>query len=99
MAQPQVRFKAVGLGGFDQRVDQGTGVRTGGGVGEQPGLAPDDEGADGILGGIIVEGQIAAFEIADQARPLLMEVAERFAQRPCRAGRWGGRRPARCGIR
>lgn len=36
VAQSQIRLDVVGLGGFDQRVEQRAGTRTGLGVGEEP---------------------------------------------------------------
>lgn len=50
VAQPGVRLLAIGLGGFDQAVDLRAGRGPLGRVAEQPVLALDDEGADGVLG-------------------------------------------------
>lgn len=54
MAQPGVRLLPVGFGSFDQAVD----LRAGGSafrrVAEQPVLAADDEGTDGVLGAVVV---------------------------------------------
>jgi hypothetical protein len=38
VAQPQIRLDVIGLGGFDQRVEQRAGTRTGLGVREEPRL-------------------------------------------------------------
>ncbi|MDI3514192.1 MAG: hypothetical protein PWP40_1421 [Rhodocyclaceae bacterium] len=53
-------------------------------------LALADEGTDGILGRVVVDRQIAALEVPDQARPLPMQVAQRTAEH--RGGRHGGER-------
>lgn len=55
MAQPGVGLLAVGLGGFDQAVDLGTGRGALGRVAEQPVLAPDDKRADGVLSAVVVD--------------------------------------------
>lgn len=39
VAQPQIRLDTDGLGGFDQRVDERAGTRTGLGIREEPRLA------------------------------------------------------------
>ena len=57
VTQPQVRLNVVGLGGLDQRVEQRAGTRTGLGVGEEPRFPPNDEGANGVFGGIVVDRQ------------------------------------------
>ena len=49
-----VGVDAVGLAGFDERIEVGAGVGTGDGVGEQPVAAADDEGADGVFAEVVV---------------------------------------------
>ena len=80
VAQPQIRLDVVGFGGLDQRVDERTGTRAGLGVREEPRLPPNDEGPDGVFGGVVVDRQIAALEVARQARPLPMQVAQGTAE-------------------
>ena len=88
VAQPQIRLEAVGLGGFDQRVDERAGTCAGLRIREEPRLSADHEGADGVFGRVVVDRQIAALEVADQARPLSMQVAQRTPEH--RGGRHGG---------
>lgn len=64
VAQVGVAFLAVGFGGFDQAVDLGADAF--GGVAEQPVLAADDERADGVLGAVVVDGQVYRFDLAIQ---------------------------------
>lgn len=45
----------VGFGSFDQAVDLRAGRGTLGRVAEQPVLAADDEGTDGVLGAVVVD--------------------------------------------
>ena len=82
VAQPQIRLDVVGLGGFDQRIDERAGARTRLGVREEPRLPPNDEGPDGVFGGVVVDRQIAALEVARQARPLPVQVAQRTTEHP-----------------
>ncbi len=56
-AQVLVGFDAVGLGGFDQGVQIGTGGRAADGVGEQPVAPADDEGPDRVFASIVVNGE------------------------------------------
>jgi hypothetical protein len=88
VAQPQIRLEAVGLDGFDQRVEECAGTRTGLSVREEPCLSPDHEGTDGVFGGVVVDRQIAALEVARQTRPLPMQVAQGTPEH--RGGRHGG---------
>ncbi len=55
VAQPGVRLLPVGFGSFDQAVDLRAGRGTLGRVAEQPVLAADDEGTDGVLGAVVVD--------------------------------------------
>jgi YD repeat-containing protein len=94
-AQVSVGFEAVGLGGLDHAVEVGAGVGAAGGVGEEPVLAPDDEGADGVLDEVGVEWDAAVVEDADELRPLVVEVGERLAgERLGRHARQGVVEPA-----
>ena len=62
MAQPCVWLYAVGLGGFNQRIDDRTGMGTGCRIAEQPGLASNHEGADRILTAVVVDRQVALLQ-------------------------------------
>jgi hypothetical protein len=79
VAQVAVGFVAVGLGGFDQRVESGRGGGTGGGVGEQPVAAADDKGPDRALAGVVIDPKAPVVEVADELRPLVVQVGERLA--------------------
>ncbi|MFT5449055.1 MAG: hypothetical protein ACI9DC_004242 [Gammaproteobacteria bacterium] len=57
VAQVRTRFKAIGLCRADERVQIGAGVGAGGGITEQPVTPPDTERSDGVLDGIVVDGQ------------------------------------------
>jgi hypothetical protein len=48
-AQVSVGLEGAGLGGLDEAVEVGAGVCAADGVGEEPVLAADDEGADRVL--------------------------------------------------
>ena len=47
--EPEIGLDAIGLGSFDERVDECAGVRAGLRVGEQPGFSPQDEGLIAFL--------------------------------------------------
>jgi len=57
------RFEADGFGGLDEAVEVGGGIGSFGGGGEQPVLAPDDEGADGVLGRVVIDGPAAVLQV------------------------------------
>lgn len=56
VAQPRIRFLAIGFGGFNQAVQLCAGCRAFRRVAEQPILPADHEGADGAFGSIVVHG-------------------------------------------
>ena len=99
IAQPEKRLEAIGFGGLDQGIDDGAGVSAGRRVGEEPSLPADDKGTDGVLGGIVVDGEIAAFDVADQTRPLVVEIAQGLAESGARRdGRPNGVQPKPKGV-
>src|SRR5690554_4045982 len=53
-------------------------------VAEQPVFATDDEGADGTFGWVVVDRQVAAFQVADQPGPVVGQVADSLTQRTLR---------------
>ncbi len=55
MAQPGIGLSPISLGGFDQAIDLRAGRGALGRVAEQPVLAADDEGTDGVLGAVVVD--------------------------------------------
>ena len=54
--EPEIGLDAIGLGRFDERVDECAGIGAGLRVGEQPGFSPQDEGPDRVLG-LVVDQQ------------------------------------------
>jgi hypothetical protein len=74
IAQPKVGFQAVGLGSLDQRVDQGARVSAGWRIGKKPRFAAHDKWAYRVFGAVIVYGQIGAFEVSPQPRPLVVQI-------------------------
>lgn len=71
MAQPGIGLLPVGLGRFDQAVEQRAGMGALGCVAEQPVFATYDERTDGTFGWVVVDRQVAAFQVADQPGPVL----------------------------
>jgi len=69
LQKPGVRFKAIRFGRFDQGVKAGTAFSTSRDVGEQPRAMTDGKGPYGSLRLIVVNGQMACFNVADQSRP------------------------------
>ncbi len=69
-------FEIVGLGGFDEAVEVGAGLGAVNRVSEQPILATDREGTDGILDEIRVERNFAMIEYAHELRPLSVQIRE-----------------------
>src|SRR5690554_3203715 len=53
-------------------------------VAEQPVFATDDERADGTFGWVVVDRQVAAFQVADQPGPVVGQVADSLTQRTLR---------------
>lgn len=66
VGEPGVRFKAVGLGGGKQAHDGCSTPPGGFGAGEEPVLATDGNGPDGILDGVVVDRPGA---VVEQAHP------------------------------
>lgn len=71
---------AVGFSRLDQTVKLSAGRRAFGYVAEPPTLAPDHEGLDRTLGGIVVDRQVTGFGVAHQLAPVSGQVADGFAQ-------------------
>lgn len=80
MAQPRIGRLAVGFGSFDQAVKFCAGSGTFGRVTEEPVLSPDDKRADGTLGNVVVDLQVALFDLAFQLAPVASQVADGLAQ-------------------
>ena len=75
-----LRVEAVELGGFDQRIECRCTAAAGVGAGEQVILAADRDAAQRPLGGIVVEGEPAVIEAAQQRLPARAHIAEGFGQ-------------------
>lgn len=69
MPQPSIGLLPVGLGGFNQAVDQGTDVCALWRITEQPVLASDDQRSDGAFGRII-DRQVTALGVSGVYRAL-----------------------------
>lgn len=80
VAQPRIGLLAVGFGSFDQAVKLGAGGGTFGRVTEEPVLSTDDKRANGALGSVVVDRQVAMFDVAFQLAPIAGQVADSFAQ-------------------
>ncbi len=73
MAQPRIGLLAVGFGSLNEAVQLSTGRRALGRVAKQPVLSSDNEGADRALSGVIVERQVAFFDVSLQLAPVTSE--------------------------
>ena len=69
-------FNPVGLGGFDEAVEVGAGFGAMNRVGEDPVLAADGEGTNGVLDEIRIEGNFAMFEHPNELGPLPVQIRE-----------------------
>ncbi len=81
-----VGLEAVGLGGFDERVEVGAGPGAVDGIGEEPVLAPGDEGADGVLAAVVVDVESSVVAVADEAVPVPVEIEPAPSERTPRNG-------------
>ena len=63
---------AIGLGGLNQTIEFSRGMSALGCGAEHPVLSTDDKGANGPLGGIVIDRQAALFQIADQVGLLMV---------------------------
>ena len=61
---------AIGLAGFDERVEICAGMGTGHRVAEQPIAATDDKRAYGVFAEVVINRPGAVFNKADQFRPV-----------------------------
>jgi len=75
-----VRFDAVSLAGFDQRVEISAGLGAGHCVAKQPVAAAHHEGANGIFAEIVIDGPSAMVDKANQFGPLRRQVMQGLAQ-------------------
>ncbi len=69
----------MGLDRFDQAVQVAAGPGAFDGIGKQPVVATDHEGADGSFGGVIVNFEPTVFAVANQLVPLIVQVVKRLA--------------------
>ena len=84
MAEVAVRFAVIGLGGLYQAVEQGAGLGPLGCSLEQPVLATEDKGADGVFRHVVVRCHDGSLEIDQQSLPLIEGIADRLAKQPLR---------------
>ena len=80
LQKPGIRFKAIRFGRFHQGVKARTGLGAGRGVGEQPRATADGKGSNGPLRLIVVDGQMACFNVADQSRLESVHIGHRLTQ-------------------
>lgn len=66
--QVRMRFEAVRLGRFDERVQCRAGARTWHGVAEQPAFSADDKRADRILAAVVVQRDVAVLQEREELR-------------------------------
>ncbi len=71
VGQPDLGIDVVYLGGDDQAVHEGGPLSAAVRTGEQPGLAPKGNPAQGALGGIVAEAVAAIVQEAGEAGPTL----------------------------
>ena len=69
----------VALGALDEAVESGGGVASAFAAGEEPVFASDGQRADGAFGGVVVDGEVAVFEVAGKRRPVVEGVGAGFA--------------------
>ena len=84
MEQILHRFDVVRLRRFDQTVQIGARPTATLRLGKKPIFAAYDEGSHCILSTVVVDRVDSVLGVADQARPLAVEIMERFAE--CRFG-------------
>lgn len=90
MAQPHIGLLTVGFSCLYQAVKLSTGRRDFGRVAEQPVLAPDHEGPDRTLRGVVVDRQVNGFGVAQQLDPAAGHLVDGFAQCIFRRNLWLG---------
>ena len=74
MAQPRIGLLAVGFSRLDQTVKLSAARRAFERVAEQPILAPDHEGPDRTLGGVVVDRQVTGFGVAHPLAPVVAQI-------------------------
>ena len=71
IGQIRVGVQAVLFGGFDETINDGARLRAGGGEGEEPVLAANDEGFDAALTPIVIQLQPTILQEDQQLLPLM----------------------------
>jgi len=66
-----IRFKIVGLGGFNERVTRSAGIFPSSGISQQPHFSANGEGPDGIFGQHITDIQMTIIAITRERAPLV----------------------------
>lgn len=75
-----IGLDAIGLAGFDERVEICAGMGTGHRVAEQPIAATDNKRAYGVFAEVVINRPGAVFNKANQFRPLRREIMQGLAQ-------------------
>lgn len=97
--QITVRVQAILLRRLNKAVNDGAALGAQGRIGEEEVLPTDDKGLDAPLRSVIAQLQSPVLQIADEIRPLLLQLIQGLAQgafRGCGAG--DGIRPRRHGV-
>ena len=81
MSQISVGFEAVELGRLDQGVEIGTRFGAVDGVREHPVFAPNNKRSDGVLDAVVVNLEPSVVDEAHESAPMIVEIAQRFAER------------------
>ena len=98
VAQPRIGLLSVDLGGFDQAVDLRAGRGSLGRVTEQPGLAPDHKWLYGPLCQVVVDWQMARFDIPFQAVSVVCQVVRAGSRRKSGAHHRASGKRFECGV-
>ncbi len=73
-------LQAIGLGGFDEAVQQGAGLCPSGTTGKQPVFPSDHEGPDGVLRLVVVDLKATVLQKGGEDGPLSQGIADGLAE-------------------
>ena len=74
MAQPRIGLLAVGFGSLDQAIKLSIGRRAPGRVAKQPVLSSDHQWADRTFGRVVVDRQVAFFDVPFKFAPVACQI-------------------------
>lgn len=80
MAQIGVGLEPVWVGGVDERIQIGTGLRATDGIGEEPVLLAETKGADGVFDAVVVHPVAPVVAVSHQCLPLIVGILKRIAE-------------------